>query len=502
MNFDQLKEALKDKLQLNALIPPTMDLAAASKFNLMEGISQTAGVSAPNDFRWRDCEPLLEQASALLDRALADRTLFQTASEKWATLRLDVERSLKQIELTDEEGKLPFETPYNVSKNQLDSLQRLSQGYQSAYNNCAIAHSLFQQGKDTVRTGAANLQYVTRSGLGGPDPKVPWMGPPMFGKPAAGESCTAPDLVYHIANQIQVVETAVREYELLASRESVAGLKASTDSAAAAAQDQLTWDDQNRVFLKKRAQLEKDLVHLKLAFINVTGFLDFKQQMANTSKRIHQALTDSHDRLKAVAKGVTNIYGRDEKLPALDDNVNSFDDIVLWTRRTATWLAAMTRRFHNYVLPISVKVAAGSTWDSGTNTRTWKFKVPETMFGGEAYIRIRGIVGWVRSSHSERLWTINLELPSMTTMIYGPNKKTSLEQATNMEGKSDPIRCRLSGVTRRGERILPEICGATSCYNVNPIGEWSVTIVDALDSTSTSCPDDIELDLYLSTLAI
>src|SRR5262245_5282753 len=49
--------------------------------NFNHGIADVPELPGNVPFRDRDVEPLLEQASSLLDRALADRAMLQTAGE-------------------------------------------------------------------------------------------------------------------------------------------------------------------------------------------------------------------------------------------------------------------------------------------------------------------------------------------------------------------------------------------------------------------------------------
>ena len=139
--------SLTNKLQLNSWDQEghLIDAPSLSLIAKIEDLPQ--GTSSASDFRWRDCEPLLEQASALLDRALMDRIAFQTTGEKLATFTLDIKRAIESIAITNEEqndGR--FDTPYAVSSSQYGSLsatQKSLTAQTSAASNRGQALTMF-----------------------------------------------------------------------------------------------------------------------------------------------------------------------------------------------------------------------------------------------------------------------------------------------------------------------------------------------------------------------
>ena len=496
-NLDQLISDLTTKLQLD---PWTSDgdLVNAPVLSLLPSPGDLPASTSPaSDFRWRDCEPLLEQASALLDRALTDRTAFQSSGEKFATFSLDVKRTIELIKISDRERNSGrFETPYLVSSaqyNTLDATQTYLKAQVDAASNRSQALSYFNQKMADQSSRAGWLEYLHLSDPSGP--------PPMnFNTPLGSYKGPRVDMANAMAQNIEVDDRVVRLRDMQADMEVFAGQLDAAEKSLAGAKSQRNWDDDNRQYLAARADLEKVLLTLKLAMAQVEWLLDFRQQMLSIAPRYRQTVRDAYDRLVAVQSGMVNVYGRCkpdytplDPLPPLSDDA-SVDAVISWTRRTGTWLAALTRRSHNYIFPVSLK-AASTDWDGGKALKQWTFVLPQITFDQQCYIRVRGMAGWVVGGDDGALWTLDVQLPGSTTFVYEGGATRDLNQGL--------IKCKISAVTSRGKLVTPNVVGLTSCYNASPIGsQWIVRATDAFNPGAPGLPDDIQLDLYLSVLPL
>ena len=152
--------------------------------------------------------------------------------------------------------------------------------------------------------------------------------------------------------------------------------KLSTGYAAQAA-----WDNANRQFLSKRADLEKELLEMKLAMAQVDWFLKAQNQFEALKPRYHQALRDAEARLSAVSTGLNQLYGYVDPMPQLSESEASVDQIVAWTRRAITWLGAFNRKTQALILPISLKAATKERWSAGRDVGAWTFALDETHLG-------------------------------------------------------------------------------------------------------------------------
>lgn len=506
-NLTNLINLLREELQLD---PWGMDgnYLNASLLTLMAGIDAVFAGSPTSDFRKQDVEPLLEQANALLDRALADRALFQQAGEKFATFTLDVKRTLETVLIRQaEEADKNYETPYDVSKSDyqaqsslLDSLNDLIKKRKNALEALSLRGmiesartGILQEIADTPPTGQASTQVgpFTISGQVGDGQSI------VQNYPAD----TKQQVSRQMAEDSAAFDNQVRLDDM---NNQIATLQAQVDSLTESikgAKAQVDWDDKNQKHLADRAELEETLLKLKMQMATVDYLLDFRQQMKSIGPRFRQTLIDAYTRLMTIEKGMQLVYNRldPQGLPTKLSSLSDMDDIVAWGRRTGTWLATLMRRSQNYVLPISVKMASEAklkgSWKSGQSKREWVFTVPQTIFDRQCFVRLRGLAGWAFGSNQNLLWTLNLQLPTnAATWLYEGGKVST--------GPQDPIRCRISRVTARSDRAFPDVVGLVACYNATPIGDWTVSVSNALDTNSTDVPDDIQLDLYLSVVLL
>lgn len=507
-----LINSLTDQLQLEPQRwTNTGALTNAPELRLMDPSNNPQGVSAPNDFRSRDVEPLLEQASAMLDRSLLDRAAFQQAGEKFATFTLDISRKISLVGISDNEinNDHRFEVPYQLSKGRYDSQQRMSQGLADQVN----AGSFQTQALNNLTTRSGNisgweyaLEYLMLSEAAGPNPtQFNYPGPQSQvggGGPISlsGQHGARVDQGSNIARALSDFQIAQQVLSMRAEMAQLSDQKDALDQQTAGLQAQMNWDDANRGYLARRADLDKAELILELAMAQVTWLLDFRSQMKSIAPRYRQTVVDAYDRLKAVDAGMMSIYGRRDvqgnpvdPLPQLTDEM-SVDSIIGWTRRIATWLLALSRRSSNYVFPISVKKRAAAGWAAGQRTRSWTFTLPIAEFPGQSFVRIRGIAVWVSGGTDGTVWTVRTTLPDITTLMY--------EQGLTQIISQGQIECIACPVQRRADKLTPTVIGTTTCYNASPTGtgDWTVGISDAYDPNSPATPDDIQIDVYLSAV--
>jgi hypothetical protein len=212
---------------------------------------------------------------------------------------------------------------------------------------------------------------------------------------------------------------------------------------------------------------------------------------------------DAYVRLEKIDLGLRNLYGYgNDPLPSLNlHEVSSFDDVLAWTRRVSTWLAAFGRRCHNYVLPVSVKKHVKGEWKEGWHNGTGKWTMvlktdDASLFPEyERHIRLRGISGWVVGKSGP--YMVDLSLPTSTSIRFEKPDWIALNQEHD---KGVPIHCRIGRVLERTGN-QSEISGLNSLFNASPFGEWTVSDSNGV-SGDDELPEDFHLDLYLSVLTV
>lgn len=480
--------------------------AFSNAFNIRAGQSTAKGSCAGIEFRPQDVEPLLEQASIILDRAAVDLATAQTLGEKLANLSCDLMQffAVDNILIREEvDGK--FKVDEIAGKSQYDANEaRVVALKGSVANRESLAQRNDSQqspGKEAKERAAAlaylRAQYNPQQAPAAPNaPSGSGAGQkPYFAVPAGADNSK---------NKIDIdLEFTEAQSEYGQKNDHCAALAALADGKAqlsaaelskAGLAAQMDWAKRNTDYLAERAKAIRDVMRYKAALADFDippapnrhsgDLLDFASRMKAIKKRYQGQLADAYLRLEAVEMGLQSIYNYKDALPKpLSDSVDIFEDILAWTRRAAAWLAALTRRSHNYVLPISVKRSCGgdAKWQEGKRKGEWHFKIDESLFSdNERLVRIRGICAWC--SGKDGPYVLDVTLP-----------KNQFDQK--------PERCRLGRVLSRRGMSMPEVSGVTALFNASPIGEWKVKPSDPVHDRM-NWPDDFQIDLYLSVLIV
>jgi hypothetical protein len=490
-------------------------------FNFNSDIVERKGVFNASQFQIRDVEPLMEQANALLERAISDRAALQSVGEKLATFYLDVVRNWKLVVISNDErtngGR--FETPFKVSAGQFDAQNIIASALddQVDFHSKVVAFLREIQPFQAERTGYGTMLSLS------PDDGTPvhgWVrekGAIPNASLGIDEKSLPPgssrqDQAGLIAAVASSTETEMRAKLLDLEQKALESQKSSAKEVLHALEAQLNWDNKNQQFLAHRADVDSDMLLIKLVIAQCPWLLNFRAQFEGIRPRYQQSLRDAHDRLLKVSDGLKQLYGYqtpDGKLDEVPKSINdesAVDAVIAWVRRATTWLAAFTRLSQNYILPISVRKQCADSWDDGARKRAWSFTVGADQFPNQARVRIRGFAAWVKGGDDDRLWTVNLTLPKETYVIDEARNQSRFNQGT--------IQCRISKVTQRSPSRLPDISGLTSCFNASPLcdakdsagrlcgddGKWVARIEDAFGQP-VDAPDDVQIDLYVSVVS-
>jgi hypothetical protein len=495
--------------------------AESAHYNPHKEYRTKLGNCANFNFRVQDVEPLLDQSIAILDRALMDRTTLQNLGEKYANLKLELFQYLAIDDITQKEENCGItqdpNDPTKLIKGRYDVDAIVSRSNEQANLDTEAAleavFSINGEQLDHVQ-GAPSQQEIDRAaGIA----FVRAMYSDRQWKQKVKERTVFGGKTFEIENSSIVdadkdLTEDQRRYELRseslavqATRSELFGRRAATASTAEGLKAQRVWTEKNAGFLRERAEATRQAMRMKAALTVLGDLLDFRTQMDVVGQRYLEQLNDAHIRLEKVNDGLKQLYdykkpdGKPDLLPPITEELRSFDEILSWTRRAAAWLAAFTRRCHNYVLPISVKRQTREDWDRGwkNGEGKWTFKLGEDLFEKyERHVRIRGMSAVVVGK--EGPYTMNLTLPS-TSMIQYEDGRT-LEPFEQKHDTGAPLRCRLGRVVQR-TGVTPEVSGLTMLFNASPFGEWNVTVSSKAISDS-KLPDDFQIDLYLSVLTI
>lgn len=478
--------------------------ADSKLLGLRVGQSKVQCSTDSSKFRPQDVEPLLDQACIILDRANTDLMAAQTLGEKFANLKFELDQFLSLDEiLVREEADGKFKVQAAVSKSQYESNEARRKGLKTVVDARSELLNLLDPNTGPgfiAAWRAGGIAYVRAQYAGSdagqgvfwPVPDGTAGGAPVRGgnKVDVDLSLTHDQYAYEHQNEMKSVQAAqaAAQFELTSADHAAEGLTA-----------QANWDNKNTEYLQDRAERIRQLMRYRAALTKHGDLLDFQSRITPLKDRYQQQLADAYARLSAVDIGLTKIYdyaplGVPDPLPELGDDVQDFEHILAWTRRVAAWLAAFTRRCHNYVLPLSVKNLAGAGWASGVKKGEWKFTIDKGMFAdNERHVRVRGICAWCVPQGGP--YTLDVEIPAETSIRY--------ESGTWKENVRQSVKsCRLGRVLPRSSFPVPEVGGVTALYNASPFGEWKVRASDPFSSHSKDWPSDFQIDLYLSVLPV
>jgi hypothetical protein len=362
--------------------------ADAAMLMLTEGVDRLEGSCTSVAFRAQDAESLLDQASAIIDRALADRTTWKSLLERWATLRIDLFQSVcLEVISQNEEQHSRFDYEADIAKGQREGRDRKAAALASQQTKITNLRDNVDTSKDTakkevIRRGAMayvrdmpNQQFISQPIT----TDVPPDGPLLFHVGQGGDG-SLKRANWEMARDQAKAELDRQLISVDAETEAVRAQTEELDAHKKGLETQFTWTDANRTFLRQRAWTARQALLLKLSMANQGHALDFRDQAASVKTRYVQAISDAYSRLKAVETGLSAYYGypfpdtRPDPLPTfVAHDTKTHDEIVAWTRRVAHWIAAFSKRTNNYILPLSLKSRTGNEFVSGLSTGSWTF---------------------------------------------------------------------------------------------------------------------------------
>lgn len=483
------------------------------QLDLTGGVDRMDGSCTSVAFRAQDIESLLDQASSILDRALADRITWSALMERWALLRVDTLQSAALVSISDDEEKNSrFDFEADLAAGQKDARDRKETALGKQNDK------LVQIGKklDIADPSGLAAAEVNRRGAIAfvrdmPDPNflaqpVTTTVPPTALNANKISDRTQPgtpglgNLNYTLESQQATAEldrllgsNAVEQSALAVQTEDLSAQKKGLET-------QSTWREANRNFLRQRAFIAKQALLVKLSMEQQGDVLDLRGQALSIKTRYIQAVSDAHARLMAVKKGLDAYYGypfpdkRPDDLPDFaPENTKSHDDIVAWSRRVGHWLTAFRLRTSSYILPISLTSLTGNNSIDG---KEHTFSLKDLFDPFQRHIRVYGIAAWAINDR-DAFWQVDLTPPTEATVVF----ESSTSPVTVSQ---DPTLCRISRVMSRTRLAVPESGAVTSVFKGSPIGSWKVTVKPAphQQTVPTSFPDDIEIDLYLNYLFV
>lgn len=468
-------------------------------------------------FSYLHVEPLLNQAADLLDRAISDRTEWNSLRVQATSLWLEILEFLgtDKVHQREQEAGI-YEIAHKRSLASLEA-ERLSADPLERLHHLA-AEQLNLDFSDRAKADEVilrtHLAYLNAcpatwsKGLSmfseGSVPSVakrelPWL----------GEESRK---VHGNENHWKMMKVAQYEQEAAARSVNQGGRTAASqeartlmeklrsDAMMSGLEAEERWEDANRTFRKERSQVARDVMDLRIReTARLGGSLNFVERMVPVKERFSADFREAEARLTVVARGLQLLYDYTDPLPK-----PSIDGYVGWVRKAINYLVRFSRREQNVVLPVSIATQLGEeAWRRGLADGEWRVEVSEPLLAGSYHVRLRGVTAFVETTEQGgySVWRVDIGAPSDSFVVHHPLLAGGEAKRVPLDRYSLPVVSSSRSASRTAERAA-DVCGVATLHNASPFGNWRVQ-VPARAANSALARDqitDVQLDLHLALL--
>ena len=451
-----------------------------------------------DEFRVLHVEPLLEQASRLLDRSLADREKWDEYAVEATKLALEIEEVARLDEVRQREDAAGFaDLPYRRSQ-----LERSAEAKRLEGNYIAQYHINWLMDNYWTEPNAQKVVLHIRL--------AHWVGSLNL-RDGDSHGTVVPYDFYGVVAQKQDhlhQVGIVRGYQDIATQfNNLLAQTALYDAAYGSAQDQVrsltvleAWNRALITFRRDRREVARIIARKKAAAVTTAnGTLNYFEKLTFIADRYNADLREAYARLTKVAKGMEVLYGYSEPLPKPSTD-RLLDKCVNWARNATNWLVRFTRITQNYVLPISLKRhMSDDEWEEGRKLGRWRFDVSEAEFPQQYHVRLRGISVFVAGRDLKGVWQATVRAPTQDTYVRHHPPSNAKVPLDSFQSPEDVPPCRLGRIADRQHLRDPDVTGVSSLHNVSPFGTWELHMGSAsTGGTDTTWLTDVQVDLHLS----
>jgi hypothetical protein len=418
-------------------------------------------------------EPLLDQCQELVNRALQDRRLYEELASKAFQTKLELQEfeRLNRIH-SDEIATGAYTVPYKkayydrvADDNANKSTTTASNVVTGTYNRILQSFNRLVnlRGFSTwvgaapflARDNSAKLHPATQYQIPGPG----W--PPQADKLSLLQQFAMEQAQVDLDNQLDALDSQANQ---LAS-----------GSSAALARSQggkiyEDWLEANVGFQTRRLAVSVGLNDEKVAAVSMPGgALNYVEQMNRARVRYNSNLAKAYQRMVAINKGLTIVYGYREGIPriAVDDG-RFVDECWNWVQNAINWIAISNRNDQNFIFQFSLRKKLGhGEFRKGVNEGKWTMEVNPGDIPNCAHLRLRGLSVSCLTNHTNT-WRIELSPPRDSYYVHtdGEIQNWTCESDTKIKFgrvmKWDPLR-------------PTDIFGVVSSHNRSPFGNWTIS---------------------------
>jgi hypothetical protein len=442
-------------------------------------------------FRPQFVEPLLQQASGLVDRVLAEDATYRQLRIDQLNLRLDLDELERLQAINDDEvEKGLFHVPFWEASASLESDKALKKAQtdlvafvkSNAERQAQLAGWATENAQQPLATGWEGKlsQHTLRlfNGYSAPADQVP-----------SGAVGTAGNIIGGI------ISHEASSYALSYTQAQLAAQQGPVDARAIPLEKRVAYLDADAGFKERRKITAHQKLMDKLDAVQTPHApLNYADRLAAIEQRAAVDLRQAYQRLIAVRTGMALIYGLTvPELPSIpvtplkEDDFDFLNRLVAWVRHAGLALQRIYDNDQDVVVSLSVaERLKHEHFHEGRKRGYWEFDIEPAHFADFKLVRLRGVSA---VSHStDRSYSFILTPPRDCGVLHGPTRSL-----TEIALDIDP--CWLGQVTS-SRSLRPDICGTRVLWNASPIGRWSLRIAPG---TSASELDDLRLNFHIAT---
>ncbi len=438
-------------------------------------------------------EPLIDQASDLMERAINGRKEWDELSVKYFELSLELFEYFDLDEIHNEEEQAGL---YDIAWKQSSSLVDASTAIMHTNNELLNNHfddTIFLNNSFNKSNYAAQLS----GWLSGLSPYR--IGSQKVKKWNAYTWRNEKKRFYDHAMNAAFVQAEHAKLLFMSNWQlQIPSINHSTIITAARLNgqtEQKAWDELNANFQRRRTMVARNYQDIKSkASTQADGILNYKKRLDPLKESFQKDFRDALARLKVVEKGLKLIYGYSFPLPSEVNNLSYFDDCLIWTREVIQWLIKLSRNELNTVYPISIKsFYSRNDWKDALKSGFLKINLNNDFFGKMKLARLRGFSVYFKDRTSKDNTILQL--------LVQPPKKSVIRQlngAINYVDQSEFSPCVLGRVAQRNSYRNADVIGSSSLFNISPLGDWEISILDQISLKRIDKIKDIIIEFHLS----
>lgn len=410
-------------------------------------------------------EPLADQAATLLERGIKDRAEWDDLNIKKLLLWLELQEyyDLNKI-LEDEVAAHKLEIDKEQSQSESDAANALIDKYKLITKQLQDEEA----SKNIYKPGLLDrIRKIKHDYL----------------MPNRGPNLSEPDVTDLVG-----WEVSVAQYSYLIQAELNNGSFDLITKRATGLEKRAEWEKQNEVFRLRRIIASRKFMDIKsFCASQIDGILNYDKRIQSLETRFKNDFIEAYAKLIKVEKGAKDIFKFTSNLP-LPSNplpVDFFDNCLNWVRELINWLNRFSRVDLNYVLPISLKKLLGTNYKTAMKAGKFNFELKSELFQGLDFLRLRGFSVYVFDPDKKELngvFQAQVQAPSHYGIVFS--------------------KINIGRIATRDFQRTPDICGANTLFNSNPIGNWQIEFINPFSTEELNKEigdlEDVYLDLYLA----